>query len=143
MYCFDLKLMLFCILTIFLLHWKWSVNGVVGFPWRKFVFLWESKKSPLQGIWEGIIIMHILEWVILLKLLLFSFLLPLFFFSHLFSYDFCSCFCSVVDVTDDESSHWYQVMEIHWASITVERWDSCCLIAMGLSLWPICSTVVG
>ena len=62
---------------------------MVGFPWRKFVFLWESKKSPLQGVGEGIITMHLLKWVILLKLLLFSLLLPLFsFFSHSSSHDF-------------------------------------------------------
>lgn len=50
---------------------------MVGFPGRKFVFLWESKKSPRQGAGEGVITMHLLGWVLLLKLCCFL----------------CFCFC--------------------------------------------------
>ena len=86
--------MLFCILTICLLHWNWSVSSVVGCRWRKFVFIWESMKSPLHWTREWIIITHLLEWVILLKFLLFSLLLLLGFFSHSSPHDFCSFFFS-------------------------------------------------
>ena len=58
------------------------------------MFIWESKKNPVQGAREGIITMHLLDWVVLPKLMLFLCYCHRFFFSFVclwFMFLFLQC----------------------------------------------------